>query len=99
VHFGGFYEREEGGGFLVDKDKKTNSSQIKVVTFGLILQKEIHRDGSGQMSINSKNSGIPEPEVLLWVESWLEKMKGEAKKTITDSFAVWKTDKDNKTKK
>ena len=55
--------------------------------FGLRIAKLSDRNNDGFL-ISSQNEGIPNAEVLLIVEAWLEKMKDGFKEPIKDNMSV-----------
>ena len=50
--------------------------------FALLIRQEKKDDGSTQMMVKSENQGIPDSEVILIVEAWLEKVKDHFKDKI-----------------
>lgn len=50
--------------------------------FALLIRQEKKDDGSTQMMVKSENQGIPDSEVILIVEAWLEKVKEHFKNKI-----------------
>ena len=54
--------------------------------FALLIRQEKKDDGSTQMMVKSENQGIPDSEVILIVEAWLEKVKDHFKDKIMGDF-------------
>ncbi len=57
--------------------------------FGLLIDK-IAKEGSTQINIKSNNSGIPDAEVVIIVEAWLENVKENLKKPIKENMSFFK---------
>lgn len=68
-------------------DRPDSSKEI-VIRFGLLIDKVI-KDNTIRFEIKSNNSGIPDAEVILLVETWLEKMKENFKQPIKDGFTFF----------
>ena len=58
-----------------------NSDERNIAQFGLKIT-QITKNGETNMNLRSENEGIPVSEVLLIVESWLEKLKETHKNQI-----------------
>lgn len=67
----------------MDKDKKAGEPKEHSLSFALLIQKQIRNDGTGTIHVESRNQGVPDAEVFLIVEAWLEKMKDNFKNNIT----------------
>jgi len=76
-----------------DHDKSDSSKEI-VLRFGLLIDKIIKGD-TMRFEIKSNNAGIPDAEVILLVETWLEKMKDNFKQPVKDGFTFFKPKKDD----
>ena len=76
-----------------DHDKNDSSKEI-VLRFGLLIDKIIKGD-TMRFEIKSNNTGIPDAEVILLVETWLEKMKENFKQPVKDGFTFFKPKKDD----
>ncbi len=76
-----------------DHDKSDSSKEI-VLRFGLLIDKIIKGD-TMRFEIKSNNTGIPDAEVILLVETWLEKMKDNFKQPVKDGFTFFKPKKDD----
>ena len=75
-------------------DDKTDSSKENVLRFGLKINKLI-KGKSVQFQIASHNEGIPDAEVILIIESYLEKIKENFKQPIKDGFSFFQPPKDD----
>ncbi len=65
---------------------KEPSDPPNPLMFGLMIQK--YRDlGKTKIKLQSENKGIPAAEVILIVESWLEKTKDRFKDGIKSSIS------------
>ncbi len=64
-------------------------SEDKLFRFGLLVDKTVSKDKIN-IRVTSNNSGIPDPEVVLIVEAWLEKVKENLKKPIKDNMSFFK---------
>ena len=53
--------------------------------FGLLIEKHL-KDGGTNFNISSSNTGIPDIEIIVYLEAWLEKFKGHVKAPIQDSI-------------
>ena len=76
-----------------DHDKNDSSKEI-VLRFGLLIDKIIKGD-TMRFEIKSNNTGIPDAEVILLVETWLEKMKENFKQPVKDGFTFFKPKKND----
>ena len=75
-------------------DDKTDSSKESVLRFGLKINKVI-KGKNVQFQIASHNEGIPDAEVILIVETWLDKIKENFKQPINDGFTFFQPPKDD----
>ena len=68
-----------------------NSDQDKerIINFALLLQQIVNAEGI-KYSITSQNQGIPEADIILIVEAWLEKMKDNFKDRFKKSMVFGK---------
>mgnify|MGYP001580776246 FL=1 len=56
--------------------------------FALMMEKKVIEGlNNHQIILKTQNTGIPDPEVILFVECWLEKMKDNMKSNIKTSIA------------
>ena len=78
---------------MVNHDRSDSSKEI-VLRFGLLIDK-IVKDNTMRFEIKSNNTGIPDAEVILLVETWLEKIKDNFKQPIKDGFTSFQPPKDN----
>ena len=69
---------------MVNHDRSDSSKEI-VLRFGLLIDKII-KDNTMRFEIKSNNTGIPDAEVILLVETWLDKIKENFKQPIKDGF-------------
>lgn len=53
--------------------------------FGLLIEKHSKEDGSN-FNISSSNTGIPDIEIIVYLEAWLEKFKAHVKGPIKESI-------------
>ena len=83
---------------MVNHDRPGSSKEI-VLRFGLLIDKII-KDNTMRFEIKSNNTGIPDAEVILLVETWLDKIKENFKRPIKDGFTSFqpprKDDDDDK---
>ena len=73
---------------------KTDSSEEIVLRFGLKINKVI-KGKNVQFQIASHNEGVPDAEVILIIESYLEKIKENFKQPIKDGFSFFQPPKDD----
>ena len=78
---------------MVNHDRSDSSKEI-VLRFGLLIDKII-KDNIMRFEIKSNNTGIPDAEVILIVETWLDKIKDNFKQPIKDSFSFFQPPKDD----
>ena len=78
---------------MVNHDRPDSSKEI-VLRFGLLIDKII-KDNTVRFEIKSNNTGIPDAEVILLVETWLDKMKENFKQPIKDGFTSFRPPKDD----
>ncbi len=64
-----------------------NETKERILNFALLIQQKIDSKGISY-SITSQNQGIQDSEVLLIVESWLEKVKDNFKGNIKNSIML-----------
>lgn len=74
-----------------NRDDKADSSEEIVMRFGLKIYK-ITKGKNVQFKVGSHNEGIPDAEVILLVEAWLEKVKENFKQPIKAGFSFFKPD-------
>jgi len=55
--------------------------------FALMLTRTVVGDKSS-ITMSSKNSGVSEADIIVYVESWLDILKGNVKKKIIDGTVV-----------
>lgn len=67
----------------MDENREHGSDKERTVNFALLVQKTVDSPTSGRIHIQSKNEGIPDGELLLIVEAWLDKMKKGYKENLT----------------
>ena len=73
---------------------KTDSSEEIVLRFGPKINKVI-KGKNVQFQIASHNEGVPDAEVILIIESYLEKIKENFKQPIKDGFSFFQPPKDD----
>ena len=78
---------------MVNHDRSDSSKEI-VLRFGLLIAKII-KDNTIRFEIKSNNTGIPDAEVILLVETWLDKIKENFKQPIRDGFTTFHPPKDD----
>jgi len=76
-----------------NRDKADSSKEI-VLRFGLLIDKII-KDNTIRFEIKSNNTGVPDAEVILLVEAWLDKMKESFRQPIRDGFTSFHQPKDD----
>ena len=54
--------------------------------FALMIKKTMQKGGKASFNIESNNTGIPDAEVILYVECWLETVKKNFKKVFDSGF-------------
>ena len=59
--------------------------------FGLLIEKHT-KDGETSFNISSSNTGIPDIEIIVYLEAWLEKFKAHVKAPIQDSILFLNSD-------
>ena len=59
--------------------------------FGLLIEKHSKHDGTN-FNISSSNTGIPDIEIIVYLEAWLEKFKKHVKAPIQDSIMFFNND-------
>ena len=69
----------------MDDSDKTDSSKEIILRFGLKIDKVV-KGKDLQFKIASHNEGIPDAEVILIIETWLEKIKENFKQPLKDGF-------------
>ena len=60
-----------------------------------MLIDKIIKDNTMRFEIKSNNTGIPDAEIILLVETWLDKMKENFKQPIKDGFSFFQPPKDD----
>ena len=78
---------------MVNHNRPDSSEEI-VLRFGLLIDKII-KNNTIRFEIKSNNSGIPDAEVILIIESYLEKIKENFKQPIKDGFSFFQPPKDD----
>ena len=78
---------------MVNHDRPDSSEEI-VLRFGLLIDKII-KNNTLRFEIKSNNSGIPDAEVILIIETYLEKIKENFKQPIKDGFSFFQPPKDD----
>lgn len=58
----------------------------ETINFALMIRKRVGPDGGNEMHIETRNQGIPDPEVMLIIEAWLERARENFKKPIKDNM-------------
>ena len=71
---------------------EADSSKESVLRFGLKINKVI-KGKNVQFQIASHNEGIPDAEVILLIEAYLEKIKDNFKQPIKDGFSFFQPPK------
>jgi len=69
----------------MDRDEAPRRDKERTLNFGLLIQKTITEQGASIL-VESHNQGIPDPEVILIVEAWLENVKDRFKGPIKDGM-------------
>ena len=78
---------------MVNHDRPDSSEEI-VLRFGLLIDKII-KNNTIRFEIKSNNSGILDAEIILIIESYLEKIKENFKQPIKDGFSFFQPPKDD----
>ncbi len=69
------------------KQSKDSSDIVDgCINFALLIRKQRNPDRSVNMLIRSENQGIPDAEIVLIVEAWLEKVKQRTKDAYLGNF-------------
>lgn len=68
-----------------DQNRDDSQPQERVVNFALLIQQKIKPQGT-EYRLEAQNQGIPDPEVILLVESWLDAVKERFKNKIKDGL-------------
>ena len=69
-----------------------DKGEERVMNFALLIQQTVGKKGINY-HIRSENQGILDSEIILLVESWLEKIKDSYKNRIKDSMMFGSGDK------
>lgn len=73
----------------MDDDETANPTTPLTLKFGFLIEKKI--DGKVQeLSIQTDNQGIPEAEVILIIQAWLEKFSDLYKDKIKENLNFFK---------
>lgn len=73
----------------MDRDQNTNPSSPTTLRFGFLIEKKM--EGNIQeLSIQTDNQGIPEAEVILIIQAWLEKFSDLYKDKIKENLNFFK---------
>ena len=73
----------------MDKDEKTDNFTPITLKFGFLIEKTI-KGNIQELSIQTDNQRISEPEVILIMQSWLDKFKDIYTGTIKDNLNFFK---------
>ena len=76
-----------------NRDEAYSSKEI-VLRFGLKIAK-VMKGKNVQFQIASHNEGIPDAEIILIIEAYLEKIKDNFKQPIKDGFSFFQPPKDD----
>ena len=76
-----------------NRDEADSSKEI-VLRFGLKIAKVI-KGKNVRFQIASHNEGIPDAEIILLIEAYLEKIKDNFKQPIKDGFSFFQPPKDD----
>lgn len=73
----------------MDEDETADSTPPTTLRFGFLIEKKI--EGKVQeLSIQTDNQGIPEAEVILIIQAWLEKFSDLYKDKIKENLNFFK---------
>lgn len=61
--------------------------------FGLLIEKHTGDEGTN-FNISSSNTGIPDIEIVVYLEAWLEKFKDHVKGPIKESILFFNNNED-----
>lgn len=68
-----------------DQNRDDSQPQEHAINFALLIQQTTTAQGT-QYKLEARNQGIPEPEVILLVESWLDAVKNKFKEKIKEGL-------------
>ncbi len=74
------------------KDTTESGDKERTVNFALLIRATISKDNKITFQMESQNQGIADSEIILAVEAWLDKVRENHKKRITDSLRFGKGD-------
>lgn len=77
-------------------DERTPEDKKPDINFALLVKRSVDDKGIPNYYIRSENQGISDSEVILFVESWLEKVKDRLKNQIKDSISFGNEEESNK---
>ncbi len=76
------------------EDRASGRGQPKhIINFALLIRREIYEDGYVQDLLRSENQGIPDADIILKVQCWLDMVKERFTKDFRNNFSF---DSDNK---
>jgi hypothetical protein len=78
----------------MDNNDKSSDSEEIIKRFGSKIEKII-KGRNMRFQISFLNEGIPDAEVILLVETWLDKTKENFKQPIKDGFTSFQPPKDD----
>ena len=70
-----------------NKNERAGHPKEHTLKFVLAIQQTFAPEGFIALRIESQNEGISDSDVILIVETWLDKVKEQFKKKITDGMA------------
>ncbi len=65
--------------------EETSPNKERIVNFALLIQQWPAPEGT-QTNVQSENQGIPDSEVILIVEAWLDSVKERFKNRFKENF-------------
>ena len=69
------------------EDRTSGRGQPKhIINFALLIRREIYEDGYVQDLLRSENQGIPDADIILKVQCWLDLVKEKYLKDFKSNF-------------
>ena len=70
------------------EDRAGGRGQPKhIINFALLIRREIYEDGHVQDLLRSENQGIPDADIILKVQCWLDLVKDKYFKDFKNNFS------------
>ena len=76
------------------EDRTSGRGQPKhIINFAFLIRQKIYEDGYIQDLLRSENQGIPDADIILKVQCWLDLVKERYKKDFRDNFSFGSDEK------